>query len=494
MNGVDPKAFEFALSKIEDGFVFEKFSQDFLSKVLSYEFIPVGGLKDRGIDGLEHLFHRKGYKRYIYQMSIAKCCEEKLETTLKKLKKNNIKFDLLYFVTNQNFRNKDKVVDGLYEQYKKPIIIYDLDWFSSQVNSSTGTINAYHTFVNSYLHEFSKPGKSYVVGNLVDDPRLFVFLRQQWDANRKYLDLDKILADTLILYCLEGTDPEKDIFKTKEQIKEGIAKLIKFDPKLISDTIDMRLNELSNKPRRIKCHSKKNAYCLPYDTRVEIQERNLKDSALHEEFKVESEKKLKMHLKDAQLRVSDCLSLIETSINQLFYKQGLEFADFVLHGENQQAFEKDLPDIISSVVDQSGVVLKNKEEVKTSLLISIRDIVYNGTPAQKYFLNRLSNTYMMLFLLQCDPKLVTFFNTMASKLNVYVCTSIIIPALSEFHLEPINRRYWNLLKGAHNAGVTLTVNETIINELVSHFRMIIYKYENEYKDNEDIYLGDELDA
>lgn len=493
MDGVDPKAFEFALSKIEDGFVFEKFAQDFLSKVLSYDFLPAGRLKDRAIDGLEHLFHRKGYKRNIYQMSIVKCCEEKLESTLKTLKKNGVKFELLYYVTNQNFPNKDKVIDRLYEEYKKPINIYDLGWFASKVNTSQATVNSYHTFVSSYLHEFNQPGKSYVVGDLIGDPRLFVFLRQQWDADRKDLTLDEILADTLILYCLEGTDPDKGIFKTQQEIKQDITKYIRFDPKLIYGTIDRRLDELSRKPRHIKYHSKDKGYCLPYETRVEIQERNLTDAALYEAFKLESEKKLKAHLKNAEIKVRDCLSLIETMINQLFYKQGLEFADFVLHGENQQAFDKELPDIISSVVDQSSVVLKNKDEVKTSLLITIREIVFNGTTEQKYFLNRLSNTYMMLFLLQCDPKLCTFFNTMASKLNIYVCTSIIIPALSEFYLEPINRRYWNLLKGAHNTGVTLTVNETIINELVSHFRMIMSKYESEYKDNEDIYLGDELE-
>lgn len=175
MNGVDPKAFEFALSKIADGFIFEKFAHDFLSKVLGYEFIPSGGLKDRGIDGLEHLYYRKGYERYIYQISIEKNCEGKLEGTLKKLKDNNIRFDQLYYVTNQNFPNKDKVIDRLYDQYKKPIHIYDLTWLSSKVNSSPGTIIAYQTFVLSYLHEFSHPGKSYTVSDLVDDPRLFFF-------------------------------------------------------------------------------------------------------------------------------------------------------------------------------------------------------------------------------------------------------------------------------------------------------------------------------
>jgi len=60
MEGIDPKAFEFALTRIEDGFVFEKFAQEFLSKLLSYSFVPVGGLKDRGSTGSNTRFTGRG--------------------------------------------------------------------------------------------------------------------------------------------------------------------------------------------------------------------------------------------------------------------------------------------------------------------------------------------------------------------------------------------------------------------------------------------------
>ena len=492
MDGIDPKAFEFALTRIEDGFIFEKFAQDFLSKLLTYSFVPVGGLKDRGIDGLEHLFHRTSFERHLYQLSIEQDPAGKLRSTLEKLEANQIPFDRLYFVTNQRFPQKDQAIDTLYEEFKKPINIYDIEWFIARVNNNAGTQLTYKTFVESYLHEFNKPGKSYVVGDLVSDPRLFVFLRQQWDSKRKDLGLDKILADTLILYALEGTDPDKDILKSKEEIRSDIAQHIKFAPKLINELIDQRLGVLTQRPRRVNHHEKIDKYCLPYETRLEIQNRNLRDAALYQAFKSSLETKLKTYLADAEVRVRDCASLMESAINQLFYQQGLEFANFVIHGENNEAFEKRLPDILAKTVDESSVVLKNKEAVKNALLITVRDIVYNGSPEEKEFLRRLSNTYMMLFLLQCDPKLATFFTGMAGKLNVYVCTSILIPALSELFLEPDNQRHWNLLKGAYNAGVTLVVNETIVEELAAHFRSFKERYAEYYKDNEAIYLSDEV--
>jgi hypothetical protein len=360
VEGIDPKAFEFALTRIEDGFVFEKFAHDFLSKLLSYSFVPVGGLKDRGIDGFEHTFHRHGFERSIYQISIEQDPVGKLRDSLQKLRDNKIEFDQFYFGTNQRFPLKDQVIDQLYEEFKKPIAIYDIDWFTARVNNNAGTQLAYKTFVESYLHEFNKPGKSYVVGDLVSDPRLFVFLRQQWDEKRKDLGLDKILADTLILYALEGTDPDKNLLKSKEEIRRDIAQRIKFEPKLINELIDQRLEVLTQRPRRVRHHQKVDKYCLPYETRLEIQNRNLRDAALYQAFRTSLEAKLKSYLADADVRVKDCAGLMESAINQLFYQQGLEFTNFVLHGENNEAFEKRLPDILAKTVDESSVVLKKQ--------------------------------------------------------------------------------------------------------------------------------------
>jgi hypothetical protein len=192
--------------------------------------------------------------------------------------------------------------------------------------------------------------------------------------------------------------------------------------------------------------------------------------------------------------VRDALDLMRSAIHNLFYQQGLEFADFVAHGDNQKAFEKSLPDIIAKTVDESKVVERNRQRVKSAVLTTVREIVYQGSPQEKEFLRRLSQTYMMLFVLQCDPIVATFFQAMASKLNVYVDTSIIIPALSEYYIEPQNRRHWNLLKGAKAKGVRLVINNNILTELITHFVSVKAKYEEEYRPAEATYLEDEVAA
>ena len=211
MDAVDPKAVEFALSKIDDGFLFERFAQEFLSIILGQAFISVGGIKDQGIDGLEHIFTPDRLMRTVYQTSIEKTPEGKIERTIVKLIENEIGFDILIYATNLKVKDQDLLVDNLFSKYQKPIRICDATWFSNRVNNSQATVNLYHSFIARYLLEFEQPGKSFEIGDLVSDPRLFVFLRQQWEEKRRDLSLDGILADTLILYCLEGTDPDKGI-------------------------------------------------------------------------------------------------------------------------------------------------------------------------------------------------------------------------------------------------------------------------------------------
>lgn len=202
MSGIDPKALEFAIGQIDDGFIFESFGNSFMAAVMGYEFVPVGGVRDKGIDGLEHTFERKGFSRQIYQLSIEKGAEAKIEKTIKRLQEEGIEFQSLTFGTNQFVADKDQITDRLFDKYQKTIRVFDVKWFSANANHSEATVNAFNTFVESYLHEFNKPGKSYVVSNLVHDPRLFVFLRQQWDEYKDELDLHAVLADTLILFAL----------------------------------------------------------------------------------------------------------------------------------------------------------------------------------------------------------------------------------------------------------------------------------------------------
>jgi hypothetical protein len=491
MDGIDPSAFKYAVGLISDGDVFERFCLDFLAKILGHEFIPAGGIRDRGIDGFEYTFYRTQTERVIYQLSIQKDFKGKINDTAVKLKENRIKYDQLVYVTNVVIKSKDTLIDELFDKFKKPVVIYDIDWLMSHANDSEGTIRSYKAYVDSSMNEFNRPGKSYTVANLDKDPRVYVFLRQLVEERHESLGLDKILVDSLIIFALDETDPETGVFLKRNEIIDRINKLISFEPVVLEKLIDERLRVLSQKPRRINYYTDKNAYCLRLEERISIQNRNLNDLALFEEFMSDTRNMINAYKQGDEEFKNILLQLILEIVNSIFYKQGIEFADFVIHGSKEDVVEKSLTNIISGIVDRRALPGKDKQEMKVGLLSVIRNIVYIGTKSQREFLNRLSRTYVMLLLLQCEPKLCTYFGTMASKLRIYVCTSIIIPAMSEQFLDEKNRRFSNLLTGAIKAGVKLYINEAILDELVAHLHMIKNLYKQKYEGLEEVYT-DEL--
>lgn len=122
--------------------------------------------------------------------------------------------------------------------------------------------------------------------------------------------------------------------------------------------------------------------------------------------------------------------------------------------------------------------------------MSIRDLLYTSSIEAKNYLRSLSRTYQMLFLLKCEPRVINYFINMAANMRIFVCTSILIPALSEIYLDPQNQRYWSLLKAAKLRGVRLMINKTILNELDFHIKRSKYIYETEYRENLNFYLDE----
>lgn len=489
---VDIEAFKYALSNFGKGVIFENFAHPFMSHVIGDEFIPVGGSRDRGIDGLKSIYSRGSSEKYIYQISTEIDVEGKVNNTVETLDKNGIEYSRLFYVTSRKVNSKDKIEDAFFDRYGKPLTINDVIWFSTNVQTDEILVKLYDTYIKSNIHEFNKPDKNYVVSDFITDPRLFIFLRQQIDDKGGFKELENTLADSLILYSLEGTSHDDREYLSAEQIMNKITTYIQFAPKSIEETIRKRLAVLSTKPRQVNHHNDIDKYCLPYLTRLKLTEKDIDDSRLYDAFREQTSSQLSNYLSEEGVRVRDVFKLVDECIHKIYHQQGIEFSTFILEGRSRDSLEIVLPELVNEIVDNSTVVMKNKQAIKRSLLMTIRNVAYNGTPEQNEYLRRLSQTYSMMFMLRWDPQLAASFQKLASQLKIYVGTSIIIPALSELFLEKKNRRYWNLLEGAHQSGVTLTINQTILDELIGHFKKIKYVYNTMYKANEDFYLENEM--
>ena len=159
---------------------------------------------------------------------------------------------------------------------------------------------------------------------------------------------------------------------------------------------------------------------MPYQTRLALKERDIEELEIFNSFQEQTVEQLKKYLSENDINATKILELIEQTIHSIYYKQGIEFSSFVIEGHSKDILEVALPDIVGDVVDNSHIVQKNKSEVKKALLMTIRNITYNGTKEQREYLRRLSQTYSMMFMLRWDPQLAVSFQKIASQLKIYV--------------------------------------------------------------------------
>ncbi|GKW25645.1 hypothetical protein PEC311524_32390 [Pectobacterium carotovorum subsp. carotovorum] len=480
------------LSVIDDGFLFENFSQEFLSARLGYKFLSSGGIKDRGIDGLEYASEDMNRPTSIFQITIDKKSEQKLIDTLDKLRDNSINYSRLTYVTSVEVKNKDKLIDMSNDDYGINLRIFDAKWIADNCNDSPATQSVIVNFISRHLREMQKPGKEFVVNDFVKDPRLYVFLMQQIGRSSHEGNLNDKLIDSLILYSLRDTDPDKYILMTSDQIESAVREMFDFEVERLRSKINKRLKSLSKKPnKKINHHTRDNddSYCLPYETRLKIIADNSKDKILYNSFMDEAESVLRTKLKDEEVQIKKLPEILKKIVELIYYQQGLEFSDFLLNGGGSDLFESNLSDTVDLVLDASNIIDKNRNRVKTALIMAIRDIVYSGSPQAKEYLKSLSKTYLMLFLMKCDPHIISYFQQMAGKMRIFVCTSILVPAFSEVYLEDQNKRYWSLLKSAKSRGVRLLVNDTILDELLYHIKNSYRVFQDNYKDNIDQFIS-----
>ncbi|MCE9730944.1 hypothetical protein [Pectobacterium sp. IFB5596] len=480
------------LAVIDDGFLFENFSQEFLSARLGYKFLSSGGIKDRGIDGLEYASEDANRPTSIFQITIDKKSEQKLIDTLDKLRDNSINYSRLTYVTSVEVKNKDKLIDMSNDDYGINLRIFDAKWIADNCNDSPATQSVIINFISRHLREMQKPGKEFVVNDFVKDPRLYVFLMQQIGRSSHEGNLNDKLIDSLILYSLRDTDPDKYILMTSDQIESAVREMFDFEVERLRSKINKRLKSLSKKPnKKINHHTRDNddSYCLPYETRLKIIADNSKDKILYNSFMDEAESVLRTKLKDEEVQIKKLPEILKKIVELIYYQQGLEFSDFLLNGGGSDLFESNLSDTVDLVLDASNIIDKNRNRVKSALIMAIRDIVYSGSPQAKEYLKSLSKTYLMLFLMKCDPHIISYFQQMAGKMRIFVCTSILVPAFSEVYLEDQNKRYWSLLKSAKSRGVRLLVNDTILDELLYHIKNSYRVFQDNYKDNIDQFIS-----
>ncbi len=474
---------EISLEKVE-GFAFEKFAQEFLCSLEGRDFIPLGGVHDGGADGI----YDSGNGRSYYQITRQENHRNKVRGTVKRLKDFGRDVKTLYYFTSRLIPHIDQEEDLLTDELAVNVKIRDRKYILSHINDSIGTIAAFNNNLAVYTQFLTNVarGDTSFSSTHVTDPTAFVFLQHEVTNRLGDRKLVHSLADTMILWSLSGTDPDKRIFMNEEEISKKIFYEFPWSLKLLKGHIRKRLEVLRKKDslgREVRWYRKEKKYCLPFETREIIKDENKVDESLKIRF-IEELKLIASDLFDSDDGEYQIIAeLSEKVIHRIFEKQGLLFSHFLTSNDDNEA-PLVVSDCIDKVLENSPIQVDDLSKYRDYIELIIRKIFYQASPNQREYLNNLSKTYVLLFTLQAEPKIIEYFSFMSSSFQLFLGSDILVKALSERYLDEEDQVARNLIRMASASGMSLYLSECVLDEIYTHILGTYFEFINHFSEME----------
>jgi DNA-binding HxlR family transcriptional regulator len=488
---INTKLAKVALDNCE-GFPFEEFANDFMAAIEGTDFIPVGGTSDGGADGVhERGLYGSNKKNVFYQMSIEQNHRSKVKKTIDRLIEFGREPKRLIYVTSQIIGTYDREEEFLTDKHNVFVRIRDGKWILSNLNHSEATKKAYYTHLERYtdfLKDLNK-GNNVKLSANISHPSVYVFLQQQVENREKDKNLVKTVADSLILWALNDTDPDENRFMTQTDIMESIRNNIPWAKNIVGGMLNHRLKELVSKGgvggKKVNYHKKGDKYCLPYETRVIIanekgEDESVQIDVIDEICSIEA-------LADFEPEDKKLVAKVSIRTAQLFFeKEGLNCSSFL----NDKESEKDsfientvydrTSDALNELVESEG----ERERFCPIICEIVRKMFYQSTISQRALLTKFSRTYVLLFTLQAEPRVVEYFQKATANFRLLVGTDLIIRAISERFLSEENQMTRNLFKIANAAGITLYLTEPALDGVIKHLIVTDNEYKNHIQPRE----------
>jgi hypothetical protein len=488
MESVHPDLVVVALERVS-GTDFEKFIHEFYPGLVGEAFVPLGGVRDGGADAFQtsDVWMSPGAK-WFYQASTEEDVAGKIATTVRRLREFGRTPELLTYITNRVVKHADIEEERLARQLNVAVRIRDSRFIANNINQSPQTVSAYRNHLEHLTSYLAKPGASDLLrpSAVVTSPAIYVFLRQEVERRTDDISLLDAVIDSLALWALEGTDPDKDVLLDRDEVLAKITAEIPSASQLIGLRVGKRLEAMSKKTysggRAVRWHRKRDGFCLPYETRSTIERDNLDDELL----RIRMTDAMSDRIRDSFSSPVD-LADIKTATGvalravQLAYeREGLEFSRFLESRDSGDDFPT-IADHIRDAFDELAPNHKNRLAMTDSIFRALRASLYTSLEDERLYFGRLSRTYALLFLLRTEPGLVHFFQRMAGDFYLYVGADQIIRAISERYLPEPDQMTRTMFKMARAAGSKLVLSEPVLDEVVGHLRATDVEYrENEY--------------
>ncbi len=266
------RAIEVALGLVEWQY-FEKFVHACIIATEGKNYTPLAPMHDGGTDGIYYSMGLEAIelKKFV-QISQVGAHKTKIRKTVKDITDSREKPDVLIYCTNQFVSSKDIVQKELSDELDCKIEIRDKLYFIFQAENNSATKEAYSLYLAPSIKFLNETGASGVIppNEVLPDTSLCVFLNQELARTLGQTELLESVSDSLILWALRETDSTKQIYMSRDEIKQNVTEAMPSVTTFFNGIIDERLQFLRRKSpigRQVNYHKHTNSYCLSLESR-----------------------------------------------------------------------------------------------------------------------------------------------------------------------------------------------------------------------------------
>tara|TARA_R110002124_G_scaffold42459_3_gene130590 strand:- start:165 stop:2384 length:2220 start_codon:yes stop_codon:yes gene_type:complete len=476
MGEIDYREVALALDKVSTS-DFENFGQVFLSDIYGVSFVPMGGMHDGGADGIDDssLFEVPAQRR-VAQISKESDHRSKIRKTAKRLIEFGRDVAIISYLTSKIVPNFDVEEEDLSAELGIPVKIRDGQYIRNHINRSEATKQGARSYLLPAVNFLSGMGSSNIMkgSEKLPSKSLCVFMRQEVDRTSGKQGLLESVTDSLILWSLNDTDPDKGVFKSRAEIKEEILRSLPSAKDFIHAAFNNRLEILSKKDapggRVINHHRKDDKFCLPYETRKTVSEENLSDEYLKVNVSIVFADRISELMNSADDDDVDLItSLTHESIESAFEQRGLDVIQYI-HDREDNDHQKTMDEFVKATLDRNDITGEKYQDYRLAILYIIRKAFYNSTSVEREYFQKLSKTYTLLFILKNEPSIIEYFQSMSANFMLYVGSDILVRCISEHYLDEVDQMTCNMLKVLSASGSTLFLTEKALDEVCGNLR------------------------
>ncbi|WP_428739837.1 hypothetical protein [Sulfurimonas sp.] len=467
--------------KGDKGFEFENFAQKISRCKHGDDYFATSPFKDGGVDGFKDRFseelvvskHRK--PGIIYQYGTTEDFEKKIRSTYHSLKHNGINVTKINYFTARSISQLTKHIDSLEDELDIAVSITDQAQFCVMAaNSECKKI--FQEFVATMIGSLEDEADKNI---RLDYPSLYLSAWYKYENRTEANKTITNIADSLIIWALRNTDPDKNIFMHEHQIYETIEQefpTAKHSIKSIFRDRLAHLNKLRTEFSRQSIQKHKQGYCLPKETREDFQEKNQNSKELLLLTKSSVLKRLEEQ--GCIKHKEEIVELLLFSIKNIYMKQGMKLLQSITSDDEESYNDLSLIDAVESAIEELTnytYTHKNKELVYRVL----RAMLVNPDHIEQEYLTRSCYLYIMHYIMHNNMDIVNYFDERTKRLSLIVHSDIIVLAMSEEYLPKEGQHYRNMLAYLNQQGAELIMTEESLTEIYMQLHIASLSYRHD---------------